>query len=107
MALIAKAVKRITPADYALQTVQDALANPLDSVLSQPILDGNLFKAVPVTAATAFAVQHKLGRAYVGYVVTRVQGANQILVRETTNADSTKTVTLIPSSTGTVDLLVF
>lgn len=107
--LTAKSVRRLRPDDYALSTVQDALAVPLESALAQPILDGNHFQTQAVVANTAFSINHLLGRTYKGVIVTRVVGANQVLLRDSTptTTDKTKTITLTPSATGTVDLWIF
>ena len=106
--LTTKYLRRINAGDYQLNTIQDALADFAELIAKQPILDGNLFTSIAVTSGTAFTIQHGLNRAYVGYIVTRVQGANQITVRETTSTfGNTLGLTLVPSATGTIDVWVF
>lgn len=110
--LTVKSVRTLNVSDYQLQTVQDQLVGAISSVVSQPILDGNLVPGVAVTANKQFLLSHSLGRNYRGYFVTRTQGSNNmVLLREvapaTAKSDPKKIVALVPSATATIDIWVF
>jgi hypothetical protein len=68
------------------------------------------FRNVAVVSGITKTLPHNLQRPYVGYLVTRVQGANQITVREVAvpaGMTVAQVVSLVPSATGTIDVKVF
>lgn len=81
----------------------------LSSALSTPILGSVLVQGLGFVGGTSRYVNHQLGRAPLGWIVTRAQTAawsGYELALET-GRDATKEVRLVTATTGTFDLLFF
>jgi hypothetical protein len=119
-ALQPQTIPRITAADVqdperlarAISDTNAALAQTQQAARTNPIFGagGIHLRNLPVTSGVAKLLFHNLGRPFVGYIVTRVQGANPIDVRETTlptGVQNTQALNLVPSASGTIDVWVF
>ena len=68
-----KAVQRLILRDQNLVRLQANLAEPLEQVLRVPLIDGHLVEDVALTSSP-LQLEHKLGRAYRGYLCTKANG---------------------------------
>lgn len=84
--------------------VQDNIKLFSDQLVDIPILNGQLIENVALTTS-AVLVNHKLGRAYRGWIVVD-QSANAS-VYSTTTTLPTRFISLVASNTVTVSLWVF
>lgn len=101
-------VSRLNSDNSDLVRTQDNIKRVLDPVLANKLLAGTLVQSVTCVGGTQLQVNHGLGRPPIGYFVTRVQGANQILIREASSQPNpTAFLLMVPSATGTVDLWVY
>lgn len=95
----------------ALSDMQSAQVQSLNAQRSDPMTAGSVyFRAVAVVGGTAKLFTHNLGRPFVGYLVTRIVGSNQVTVREVAlpaGLSISQAVNLMPSATGTIDVKVF
>ncbi len=89
----------------------DQVKKAVDPFLGQPYLGGVLVEAVSVVAAVPFAVNHNLGRAATGAVVTSATASAMMTVRPYTSftptPDPNNQIALQSSATGTLSLWVF
>lgn len=81
----------------------------LSSALSTPILGSVLVQGLPFTGGASKYVAHSLGRAPIGWIVTRAQTAAWAGYEQTleTGHDATKEIRLVTTTTGTFDILFF
>lgn len=101
---------RINPPDRDLTRVQDFLRKGLAQVGS--LATARLIEGIVTVGGTPQLVAHGLGRPYQGYLVGRVQGSAQVTVRETSAVggvpvNTSQTLGIIPSGSGTIDLWVY
>ena len=82
------------------------LAADLDTQLSSPILDGVLLKSQTISTA-ATDVPHGLGRAWTGWLVTRLRTSTNSVYEATTQTDDRSFVTLRATASVVADLWVF
>jgi hypothetical protein len=99
-----KGFKRISQKDPELQAVINAMAEFARQLELNPLLDYIILKDVTI-GTTATEITHKLGRAWRGWMVT--SRTSSVVPYETTQSDTTKFLTLIASSSTTVDLYIF
>lgn len=78
----------------------------LSDLLQNPLVNGSLLKDVALSNGTT-AVNHKLGRALQGWIITRVNGAATIYDSQTTNNTPNLTLLLVSNAAVTVSLYVF
>jgi hypothetical protein len=93
----------------SLRELQDNIQQTL-ALLGLPFLGGVLFKGLAFTAGTPRLIAHQLGRAYQGYIATRVQAAASTSPYETSlpaGAKATQFVNLAFSANCTADVYVF
>lgn len=98
---------RLQSEDAALGRLQTRWKASLDPLVDLPLLQGVLLKNVSLQSG-ANVVDHRLGRAPQGYLVTRVQGAATSLYdTQAANPRPQLTLNLVSSAAATVDLWVF
>lgn len=87
--------------------MQSSWASQLNPLLALPLSQGLLLKNVVLVSGTN-AVNHKLGRALQGWIVTRVRN-NAVTLYDLQDSNQSPALTLLlNASTGaTVDLFVF
>lgn len=93
--------------DRESNQVQDNIQRVLQPVLNNPILNGTLLKTVKLTVG-ANAINHGLGRALVGWTLTRIRAA-AVSVYDTQDSNTLPNLTLNLTSNAavTVDIYVF
>lgn len=93
--------------DKALGRLQTQWASQINPLLDLPLLQGVQVKAVELVAG-ANVINHRLGRAPQGYIITRQQGAAVTLYdTQSTNSRPQLTLNLVSSGAGTVDLWIY
>lgn len=100
-----KKIPLIQMDDYKIQQVQQNIVSFLNQFSNIQILDGTLLQSVSITAASMKNIQHKLGRAYVGYIVTNKNANAGQWVGDTSEKDIY--LKLRTSADCTVDIWVF
>lgn len=99
--------QRVNVTDKALSRIQDQIGDTLDNVTARAVIDGVLIQNVPLSSAGTNYVEHKLGRAPMGWFVTNFR-ANVAVWKEETDDNSPKLLLPLKCSTDcTVDLWVF
>lgn len=92
--------------DPDLNKVQDTLVRTLNPVFNTPILGGNLIQGAILK--TGFnAINHKLGRTLVGWIIVRQRAAASIYDDQDFNTVPAQTLILVTDAPVTVDIYCF
>lgn len=102
---MAKFTKINTP-DRLLNQIQDNIGQIVNPLTAIPLNSGNLLQNVMLISGTT-AVNHKLGRALIGWFITRQRGAAAVYDVQDSNSTPTLTLDLVSSAQVVVDLFVF
>ena len=100
-----KAMKTIQPKDYDMDVIQRNTKEFVQQLENNIILSGVLLKDITLTSASSTIIDHKLGREYQGYIITKLN-ANSV-VYETTSTYPSKHLTLNCSANCTVSIYIF
>ena len=96
------------PVARDFQQTQDNTENILKEVADSPLLNGRLIKDIELTGGTAKKVAHKLGRAYEGWILTRLTAVAQDHPKDNrTNTDNNKFIELTSTSNAVIDIWIF
>lgn len=87
--------------------VQDNIQNALTPVLNKQILDGLQLTGIRLVAGQVNSIEHKLGRALIGYIITRKSANSNIWDSQDANRLSNLTLALLCSVDCTVDIWVY
>jgi len=104
--MVTKRFKKINTTDYNLQTIQSNVANSLDSLQLNPILNGITLDPVDVTSGDN-VINHLLDRKLQGWVVIGNTAAIDLYDKQSTNDLADRTLILNASGTATIKLYVF
>lgn len=77
-----------------------------DLVNQLPFLKGNWLKSVAI-GTSATRIDHGLGRAWQGYIITRLRADARVYEAATQPPDATKQIALQASAAVTVDIYFF
>lgn len=91
--------------DYRLDQLQKNIIGPLNNLFQNPFLDGRMISGVALTGSSATSIEHKLGRNYSGYFVTKINANSNVWV--SSEADKNLFLKLSCSANCIVDLWVF
>jgi hypothetical protein len=86
-----------------LQTHIKTTINPL---LELPISDGVLLKDLSIATSDTL-IDHRLGRQYEGFIVTRLKTNSVVFESPTTNSEQDRIIILKASATATADIYFF
>ena len=90
-----------------LSMLQTQWSQNINPVLSNPLLNGNMLTNVALKTGIN-QINHLLDRKPQGWVITRmIDGFVQVYDTQNSNQMPTKTLTLMSSGNGTIDLLVY
>lgn len=90
-----------------LSMMQTSWSQDINPIISNPILAGNLLTNI-VLKTGINQINHLLDRKPQGYIITRmIDGFVQIYDTQNSNQMPTKTLTLVSSGNGNIDLLVY
>ena len=93
--------------DAGLEQVQNNLENTFRSIEACPLLDGHLLTEVSLASGDN-DIDHKLGRAIKGWVVTRYREATaNVYEKISANKNTGSLLKLNSSAATTVDIWVF
>lgn len=95
-----------TPTAAETNRIQDNVGTLLNEVAAVPILQGNAVRGVALPKATAVDIAHRLGRPWVGYVITYQDQPTTIYVSSTANRDRFLTLTADLAAVN-IDVLVW
>lgn len=96
----------LTLEDQDLNRVQSNVEKALTPVLTNLLLDSNLVREVPLVVGTN-VVDHKLGRAPIGYIITRQRAAANIYDVQDTNSTPSKNFLINSDAVTNVDVYFF
>ncbi len=97
-------ISQIHHPDEIINRIQSTIISRINTIADVPFLSGNLLESVVLPAGTTF-INHKLNRAYVGYLILTKSSA--ATVYDTPSADSSVTLGLVCSAPVTLTLWVF
>jgi hypothetical protein len=100
------ALPKFQTKDTDLQLMQSAWAAQINPVLGNPITQGTLIRNVALVTG-ANAINHKLGRALQGWVLTRQRASAAVYDTQDTNTHPELTLNLISSAPIVADIYVF
>jgi hypothetical protein len=104
------ATRRMIPTNNReLETLIRYVSDPVDQLLSLPILNGRLLTDVQITTTGGQAIEHKLQRPYRGYIVVNQNGPGNFSTAPTTPVDRPELFINLVSSVSpvTISLWVF
>lgn len=90
--------------DQAIQLLQGYIARTLNSLTSNPLLDGQLLRQVPLNAG-ANLVSHGLGRNYISWAPMNASAL--VILAFGKSPDPTKYISVTVSASCTCDIYVF
>ena len=99
---------RNTTDNESIESVQNSLENSFRSVEACPLLDGHLLEGIELIQGDN-EIDHKLGRALKGWILTR-QDFDTIIIDKQVDNENADSILILNSSTAgtaTVDLWVF
>lgn len=91
--------------DPVIRQALQLLTLPLNKILSIEMLDGLKISSVSLKANTELQIPHKLGREYLGYLITSKNANANVWTSSTDNKD--KYLNLTSSADVTVDIWVY
>ena len=92
--------------DEEVTRLQSHIKTTLNPLLELPISDGVLQTNLSI-ATTDTVIDHKLGRQYEGFIVTRLKSNSVIYESSSTNGTPDRTIILKASATATADIYFF
>lgn len=90
--------------DYKIDQIQRNIVLLLNKITDNPFLDGVLLKDVAISTSTT-SIEHKLGRQYAGYLITKLNANSVVYIGDTTEQELY--IKLRASAACTVDVWVF
>jgi hypothetical protein len=107
MTTIVKPYSRVYTSDRVLEDMQNQIENTFTPFTSAAILDGILYENKTLTAAVENLLEHGLGRAYRGWIITDQDQACHIYRYTSSTADAKKFLPLVSTATVNVGIWVF
>ena len=98
--------QKITTPDRITNQIQDNIGKVVNPLTTIPLNSGSLLPSVSLVSG-ANSVNHKLGRALVGWFIVRQRSAASVYDTQDTNTTPTLTLNLVSSANVVVDLFVF
>jgi len=98
--------KTFNASNTELNRLQDNVADGFNSVLTSVILDYNIVSKVALNVGDNI-VDHKLGRAPIGWIVVRKRGAGNFYDKQDSNPTPTRNIVINSDSAVTVDIYFF
>lgn len=102
-----KNIKKIKGSTPELTRLQSNLENWATNVQKSGLTDGLQLNAVFVSTGGVVLVEHKLGRAPLGYIVVGRDANAQIWDAQATNVFKTKSLALLSDADVTINLWVY
>lgn len=99
--------KKIKSEDSTLNRMQDQVEFTISQLVRTEILDGRLMKEVKLQTGSTNVIEHKLGRAIRGWVLTRKRANATVWDSQDSNTRQDKFLNLECSADVSVDLWVF
>lgn len=98
--------QKITTSDRITNQIQDNISKVTTPLTAIPLNSGSLLQSVSLVSG-ANSVNHKLGRALVGWFIVRQRAAASVYDTQDTNPTPTLTLNLVSSANVVVDVYVF
>lgn len=103
---MASSVPQVQSDDRNQNQLQSNIITRLNQVLINPLIGGNLLSSI-VLAIGDNTINHGLGRALVGWIITRGTAASTFFDKQATNTRANLTLVLNSSAVTTVSIYVF
>lgn len=87
--------------------LQDACAVVFRDIVSKEVLDGRLIENIAITTGTEKTINHGLGRAIRGWIVTRTSAGATVWDSQSNNTTPRATLVLNASANVTISIWVF
>jgi hypothetical protein len=97
--------QKITTSDRVTNQIQDNITKVVNPLTNIPLNSGSLLQSVSLVSGVN-SVNHKLGRALVGWFIVRQRAAASVYDTQDTNLTPTLTLILVSSANVVVDLFV-
>lgn len=92
--------------EYELNQLQKNIIQPINNLFEKNVfIDGGFIQGVSLLSASTTSINHKLGRKYVGYFITKLNANSVIWVGADTETETY--LKLNCSANCTVDIWVF
>jgi hypothetical protein len=98
--------QKITTSDRVINQIQDNIGLVVNPVAAIPLNSGNLLQQVSLLSGSN-SVNHKLGRALIGWFLVRQRAAASVYDTQDTNPTPTLTLNIVASTDCVVDIYVF
>lgn len=105
--MLKKSLVSIQVEDKAVERALKRIETSLNEVTDIEIIDGVRLTSVQLSTGSATALAHKLGRAPLGWIVTRIRGNANVWDTQDTNKSPDKSLILNSSADVIVDLWIF
>lgn len=102
-----RSLKKLSQASDEASQLQENLEQTLEPIIKSPIIDGVLIKCACLNASTVTAVEHKLGREPLGWIIVRKRGDARIWDLQDDNTSKKRTLALVASHRVCVDIWIF
>lgn len=100
-------LKTINVTDLPLSFIQDNVENFTNQFGNKKIIEGISVTRIAMTSGVDKVVNHKLGRQWLGWIVTRKSNAADVFESSTSNPAPKNTIILQANANVTLDLWVF
>jgi len=90
--------------DFATMQGNYGLTNEVNKLSDKPLLNGSLLAGISLSTSEK-SIDHKLGKKYQGFIITKLNANAVVWASSTTDSD--KFLKLTASASCTVDLWVF
>jgi len=94
-------------ADPQIARMQKSVEQATQQSRECPLIDGVPLRNIALPASLAVDVPHKLGRAWVGCIVTKTPSQLAVIAQAPNQTDPTKFITLVTTVSVTIDVWVF
>lgn len=102
-----KNFKKVKTNDYEMMRMQDEIYSAMNSVVNSPIIDNTLLQGINLSAGTTNIVDHKLGRAPLGYIAVMKSANANIWDSQQLNLTPALNLQLLTDLDCTVSLYIF
>ena len=98
---------KVVHKDSDINRIQDNVSIAVQQLFNKDIVNGNLLKAISLSANTPNTISHKLGRELSGYIIVMKSTNCALWDSQASNSNKTKTLIINSDTDVTVSIWVF